>query len=1037
MAFGYKNCYWDSWNKVMWLLEQDSDTWVKYDYQPFCYVQSNNPTGIKDLHKHDMKRMDYKDKSVIQNLKNAKMIIAESDLSPEVKFMHERYDKVELKPDITKWHIGYYDIEVASGSKYYDDEQILVKDLKTKEVKEWTLIEFDRYFNHDYDHSIENREKEFMVFDIEEQEWKRYTDSCYVSNEFPASDKAYWPINLISVYSSKTKKNHTFSILDYDFSRGTCPKELLHQFKDEVSMLKGFFRWMHEQKFDIITGWNSVNYDLPYIINRCERLREKLGVHTEWERALSPMAKMPNEKKNFDRKLADVDLGSTFTIPGLYHLDYMELYKTFADHPPMASFALNFVCQMEIGKGKLDYEGKINETYKIDATTFTDYNRVDVFDFVELEEKKQIFPLILEYAFDCVVTLDKIFNKVPTSEGYILKFLHNEGKVLNDKPEKHTDWWRNEKAYIVKKDGQDYYQNTEWEEDAKGYPDFKKYTLKKRYMDGDRSQELLNEVLDWWHEDKKRNKSPWQVFEQEAQDDFRTNNLHPFEEFGVKAGYCFDDPGRYDDCMSFDITSSYPHHIMQFNISPETVCPHPTKEQIESGEVILTDVNNVGFYRTDDAIIPSIVKKVFAERKEYKRLKAEAGERGDNVEKMRCHNIQLNKKNIINSLYGVCLSPTFHLYNIDCARAICRCARVTLRDWLTRYLNEYYKSPSFIKDVEKYFGIEFKDKSPIAFDNHLCSAVHNDTDSVYFTVHELREKLAKEGHVYKTEDEIREFFKHVEDIFEDFFVKILEIRAQKSKTTNKIKFNRENIFTSMYCFAKKLYIGKIIDSEGDLYPVDEIDLSKYTEEEKKALPHHWLKHPEGPKHKIMGVPIKRSDMPDFCKEAAEKLAFDICSGMNYEAARDSVIETYKQFCEASTDVVASKKSISNYKKYIPHDIDYYLKNGLVFETGMTFNAKCSLAYNYIIAKNKFKLAPINNNTKFNYMYVKPNEYNIEAIAYIGEWPQELANILEVDYETMFRKSYIPLFEKMFRISKWIGPKETVPLEVPGMFEFFC
>lgn len=147
---------------------------------------------------------------------------------------------------------------------------------------------------------------------------------------------------------------------------------------------------------------------------------------------------------------------------------------------------------------------------------------------------------------------------------------------------------------------------------------------------------------------------------------------------------------------------------MQFNISPETVCKHPTKEQIESGEVILTDVNGVGFYRTNDAIIPSIVKKVFAERKEYKRLKAEAGERGDTVEKMRCHNIQLNKKNIINSLYGVCLSPTFHLYNIDCARAICRCARVTLRDWLTKCLNDYYKSSSFIKDVEKYYGIELR-----------------------------------------------------------------------------------------------------------------------------------------------------------------------------------------------------------------------------------------------------------------------------------------------------------------------------------------
>lgn len=77
----------------------------------------------------------------------------------------------------------------------------------------------------------------------------------------------------------------------------------------------------------------------------------------------------------------------------------------------------------------------------------------------------------------------------------------------------------------------------------------------------------------------------------------------PFEKFHVKAGYCYDYPGRFDDCMSFDITSSYPHHIMQFNISPETVVRHPTKEQIESGEVIMSDVAEVGFLRTDDAIL--------------------------------------------------------------------------------------------------------------------------------------------------------------------------------------------------------------------------------------------------------------------------------------------------------------------------------------------------------------------------------------------------------------------------------------------------
>ena len=83
---------------------------------------------------------------------------------------------------------------------------------------------------------------------------------------------------------------------------------------------------------------------------------------------------------------------------------------------------------------------------------------------------------------------------------------------------------------------------------------------------------------------------------------------HPFKAFGVKAGYCYDFPGRYDNCMSFDITSSYPHHIMQFNISPETLVIHPTKEQIASGEVILTDVNEVGFRRTDNAILPTTIR---------------------------------------------------------------------------------------------------------------------------------------------------------------------------------------------------------------------------------------------------------------------------------------------------------------------------------------------------------------------------------------------------------------------------------------------
>ena len=143
---------------------------------------------------------------------------------------------------------------------------------------------------------------------------------------------------------------------------------------------------------------------------------------------------------------------------------------------------------------------------------------------------------------------------------------------------------------------------------------------------------------------------------------------------------------------------------MEFHISPELKVVHPTKEQIESGEVIPTDVAELGFYNRDDGILPNVVKQVFAERKIYKDKEKECEKKGDKAGAHLYHNRQMTKKLIINSVYGVSLANSFALYDPDVARAICRCARVTLRDWLTKHLNEYYVSPYLLKDVIKEFS---------------------------------------------------------------------------------------------------------------------------------------------------------------------------------------------------------------------------------------------------------------------------------------------------------------------------------------------
>lgn len=321
---------------------------------------------------------------------------------------------------------------------------------------------------------------------------------------------------------------------------------------------------------------------------------------------------------------------------------------------------------------------------------------------------------------------------------------------------------------------------------------------------------------------------------------------------------------------------------------------------------------------------------------------------------------------------------------------------------------KFVKANSVISKVSNIINSE-----PIKIINREVGTVHDDTDSIYFCIHELKELLKDHGYKIETEEEHRKFYSCSEKMFQEFFNKVLEHRAKAMHTENKINFNRENIFKNMFCFAKKLYIGNVVDSEGTLYPFSE------------------------PHHKIQGVPIKRSDMPGFCKIAAEELAFKIASGMQKNDAEQFIMDTYKKFCSMSVNEISAKKSISDYKKYVPEPIENYVKNGFHFDKGQTFNAKCSLAYNYIITKMGLTYSPIQSGSKFSYVYIKPdNRYGFEAIAFLENWPKEFNGIFEVDHETMFRKSFIPLFESMFKILKWIGDNDKIQLKKNKLSGFF-
>lgn len=234
-----------------------------------------------------------------------------------------------------------------------------------------------------------------------------------VEDEFPKPELAKYPINLITMVDPKTGATYTFGNQEY-----TGSSELVKNFhycSDEVLMLERFLTFFRKQKIDIWTGWYSDNFDLLYIVNRCELL----GVdYTK----LSPIG-IVNVSKNRDK---------VKNVAGLAILDYQKLYKKFVvkNHP---SYSLQYISMYELQEGKLDYEGTIKDFYKTDWNRFVEYNIQDCLLVKKLDEKKKFIDLTINLCVQTRTPFEKVFSSIAVIEGYIIRYLHRKNMVMSDR----------------------------------------------------------------------------------------------------------------------------------------------------------------------------------------------------------------------------------------------------------------------------------------------------------------------------------------------------------------------------------------------------------------------------------------------------------------------------------------------------------------------------------------------------------------------------------------------------------------------------
>jgi DNA polymerase elongation subunit (family B) len=213
---------------------------------------------------------------------------------------------------------------------------------------------------------------------------------------FPEVDN---PVNQILTIAYKSSKDDTYRVWGmkpYDETI-TSLKHLnidYRQFTAESSMLEAFIDfWSNpENTPDIITGWNTRFFDIPYMIARMAFL---LG--EEKVRNLSPWRKI-ERKEIFIKGRLQI----TFDITGIQHLDYMELFKKFAyTYGNQESYSLNHISSVVLGEKKLDYSevGTLRDLYDADFQMFVDYNIKDVELIERMEDKLGLITLVLTMAY--------------------------------------------------------------------------------------------------------------------------------------------------------------------------------------------------------------------------------------------------------------------------------------------------------------------------------------------------------------------------------------------------------------------------------------------------------------------------------------------------------------------------------------------------------------------------------------------------------------------------------------------------------------
>ena len=580
---------------------------------------------------------------------------------------------------------------------------------------------------------------------------------------FSPVEDPFNPITAISVYLNWLDQMVTMAVPPKHMSMATA-QELVADFdntflfEDERDMIKMFLDLIDDA--DVLSGWNSEGYDIPYTINRTIRVLSK-----DDTRKFCLWGQHP-KKRMFERFGAEQE---TYDLVGRVHMDYMQLYRKYT-YEERHSYSLDAIAEYELGEHKTQFEGTLDQLYNQHFKKFIEYNRQDTALLDKLDRKLRFLELASELAHANTVLLQTTMGAVAVTEQAIIVEAHERGFVVPNRKQRN---------------------DTEENQAAGAYVAYPKKGLHEWVGSVDINSLYPSAI-------RAQNMGPETIVGQLRQ----TMTDHYIKDKMAKNGGKFADAWEnlfgsleYTAVMNTEVGTDITIDWQDGSESSHSAA-EIWKLIFDSHQPWILTANGTIITYEKKGIIPGLLERWYSERKDMQAKKKAATDPKDIAfwDKR-----QLVKKINLNSLYGAILNPGCRFFDKRIGQSTTLTGRAIARH-MDAYINECITGE---------------------YDHVGAAVIYGDTDSCYFSAWSVLKNEVAEGRMDWSKETCIQLYDSIADQVNDSFPGFMEQAFHCPRSMGElIKCGREMVADRSLFITKKRYAVNIIDLEGNRLDVN-------------------------------------------------------------------------------------------------------------------------------------------------------------------------------------------------------------------------